>query len=124
MTSDVSYHDILFNKNMFKVDGEPVNGGIQESNYIKIDDLSKNNIVDVQVALSLQSNQENERRETDFVVLQTPFSKSYKYSVLSQNIISRRPYKSLHNFQNEILPNQCVLELFDAYHYFKNLARG
>ena len=32
-------------------------------------------MIDVQVALSLQSNQENEKRETDFVVVQTPFSK-------------------------------------------------
>ena len=70
-------------KIIFKVDGESVNGGIQDSNYIKIDDLSKNDIVDVKVALSLQSNQENEKRETDFVVLQTPFSKLYKYSVLA-----------------------------------------
>ena len=61
--------------NTFEVDDEPVGDGIQQSNYIKIDDLSKNSLIDVQVALSLQSNQENEKRETDFVVVQTPFSK-------------------------------------------------
>ena len=60
---------------IFEVDDEPVGDGIQQSNYIKIDDLSKNSLIDVQVALSLQSNQENEKRETDFVVVQTPFSK-------------------------------------------------
>ena len=57
------------------MDDEPVGDGIQQSNYIKIDNLSKNSMIDVQVALSLQSNQENEKRETDFVVVQTPFSK-------------------------------------------------
>ena len=39
-------------------------------------------MVDVQVALSLQSNQENEKRETDFVIVQTPFSKS----IISDNL--------------------------------------
>ena len=67
--------------NTFEVDDEPVGDGIQQSNYIKIDDLSKNSLIDVQVALSLQSNQENEKRETDFVVVQTPFSKFIEFLV-------------------------------------------
>ena len=71
----------MFDK-IYKIDGEPVGDGIQQSNYIKIDNLSKNSMVDVQVALSLQSNQENEKRETDFVIVQTPFSKS----IISDNL--------------------------------------
>lgn len=47
--------------------------GIHSTNQVKVEHLKQNDIVKVQVAISLQSNNDDEKRETDFVTVETPF---------------------------------------------------